>query len=303
MPTIDQLSKLFKALASKDLPTAEHVAHEIASDEEEKGHRTAAQLLKGSLVSNGTRSLSALDGHINGNGIASLLTGALSRRNSTVRLGDVVLRPDARRRLEDLTREFRGQARLKSLGIRRRSKLILHGPPGCGKSLTAQALANELRVPMYIVRFDSVIGAYLGQTATHLRQLFQFAESTQCVLLFDEIDALGKRRGNPTDVGELDRIVIALMQELELSDLLGFVIATSNMPDSLDEALWRRFDLAINFPAPNKREIARFVRAKADSFGLPVTKRLLGSVAGIGNYAEIERAIENEARRVALSQP
>jgi len=214
-----------------------------------------------------------------------------------------VLRPDARRRLEELAREFRGQERLKSLGIRRRSKLILHGPPGCGKSLTAQALANELRVPMYIVRFDSVIGAYLGQTATHLRQLFQFAESTQCVLLFDEIDALGKRRGNPTDVGELDRIVIALMQELELSDLLGFVIATSNMPDSLDEALWRRFDLAINFPAPNKREIARFVRAKADSFGLPVTKRLLGSVAGIGNYAEIERAIENEARRVALSQP
>jgi AAA+ superfamily predicted ATPase len=303
MPTIDQLSKLFKALASKDLPTAEQIAHEIASNEDQKGHRTAAQLLKGSLVANGTRALSAHHDQGQINGAPSLLTGALARRNSTMRLGDVVLRPNARRRLDELVREFEGQARLKSLGIRRRSKLILHGPPGCGKSLTAQALANELRIPLFIVRFDSVIGAYLGQTATHLRQLFQFAESTQCVLLFDEVDALGKRRGSPTDVGELDRIVIALMQELELSELLGFVIATSNMPGSLDEALWRRFDLAISFPAPNKREVARFARAKARSFGLPATKRLLASVAGQRNYAEIERAIENEARRVALSCP
>jgi AAA+ superfamily predicted ATPase len=150
------------------------------------------------------------------------------------------------------------------------------------------------------VRFDSIIGAYLGQTATHLRQLFQFAEVNQCVLLFDEIDALGKRRGSPTDVGELDRIVIALMQELELSNIQGFVIATSNIPGSLDPALWRRFDLAVHFPGPNNREIIRFTRSKAKSFGLSLSTELLHRVSVVKNYAEVERAIEDEARRIVL---
>ena len=111
--------------------------------------------------------------------------------------------------------EWNHREKLKDRGIARRSKLLFYGPPGCGKSLTANALATELAIPLFLVRFDAVIGAYLGQTAIHLRQLFQFAETTPCVLLFDELDALGKKRGNPTDVGELDRIVIALMQELE----------------------------------------------------------------------------------------
>jgi SpoVK/Ycf46/Vps4 family AAA+-type ATPase len=212
----------------------------------------------------------------------------------------VYLRKDARNRLEEVVKEFKNKQRLSSLGIQRRSKLILHGPPGCGKSLAAQALANELKLPLFVVRFDSIIGAYLGQTATHLRQLFQFAEVNQCVLLFDEIDALGKRRGSPTDVGELDRIVIALMQELELSILQGFVIATSNIPGSLDPALWRRFDLAVHFPGPSKDEILRFTRAKARSFGLSLTTTVLERVSAVKNYAEVERAIEDEARRVAL---
>ena len=117
--------------------------------------------------------------------------------------------------MQTVIKEMRHAAALRSKGIRRRSKMIFTGPPGCGKSLTGQAIANELRMPLYVVRFDAVIGAYLGQTAAHLRELFRFAAENACVLLFDEIDALGKRRGNPLDVGELDRIVISLMQELE----------------------------------------------------------------------------------------
>jgi SpoVK/Ycf46/Vps4 family AAA+-type ATPase len=130
--------------------------------------------------------------------------------------------------------------------------------------------------------------------------LFQFAESTDCVLLFDEIDALEKRRGSPSEVGELDRIVIALMQELELSKLKGFVIATTNMPGSLDLALWRRFDLAVQIAAPNKQEISRFTKEKAKAFGLDLSKGVMGRVVLLRNYAEVERAVEDEARRQAL---
>lgn len=300
MPTIDQLAKLFKALAHKDLDSAGQLAAVIAADEERKGHGTAAQILRGSLTTNGARSVMHQQMPASTNGTSVLLTGALSQRAGTVRLTDVVLRPEARRVVEELVREFAGQARLKALGIPRRSKLLFYGPPGCGKTLTALALANELRLPLYVVRFDAVVGAYLGQTATHLRQLFQFADSTQCILLFDEIDALGKRRGSPSDVGELDRIVIALMQELELSCIPGFVIATSNMPGSLDEALWRRFDLAVKFAAPNKREIDGFARVKAKFFRLHSTKALLNAASRLKNYAEVEKAVEDAARSAAL---
>lgn len=300
MPTIEQLSKLFSALAHRDLEAAERQASVIAEDEARKGHSTAAQVLKGALSANGVQSVVDRNLHRPQNGTAVLLTGALSQRTTPVRLDDVVLRPEARQILEELVREFEGQAELRIRGIRRRSKLIFHGPPGCGKTLTAQALANALHLPLYVVRFDAVVGSYLGQTATHLRQLFQFAESAQCVLLFDEIDALGKRRGNPSDVGELDRIVIALMQELELSQIPGFVIATSNIPGSLDDALWRRFDRAVKFAAPTKQEISRFAREKAKTFRVPVTKTLLGAALRLQNYAEVEKTVEDAARRAAL---
>lgn len=300
MPTITELSKLFKALAHKDLATAEEIAGRIACDEEKKGHRTAAQILKGSLVANGTKSVIEDRTALGANALPALLLNALSTRTSSVTFPGVQLRKPARDRLQELVKEFAHQNQLRSLGIHRRSKIILHGPPGCGKSLTAQALANELKLPLFIVRFDSIIGAYLGQTATHLRQLFQFAETNECVLLFDEIDALGKRRGSPTDVGELDRIVIALMQELELSELRGFVIATSNIPDSLDPALWRRFDLALHFPAPTKKEILSFARSKAESFHLPLSRTILHCLSLLKNYAEVEKFIEDKARQIAL---
>jgi SpoVK/Ycf46/Vps4 family AAA+-type ATPase len=114
------------------------------------------------------------------------------------------------------------------------------------------------------------------------------------------IDALGKRRGNPTEVGELDRIVIALMQELELSEVRGLVIATSNLPENLDAALWRRFDLQVRFPAPNSRQVAQFVRAKAKVFSVRLSKKLTNQASKLKSYADIEKLIEDEARRTAL---
>src|SRR5581483_4054315 len=155
MPSIENLSKLFKALASNDLRAAEEIASRIATAEEQKGHRTAAQLLRGSLVANGA---SANNGPYATGKVQTppFLTGALSRRSSQVQLKDVTLRQTARVQLEELVREFENRERLGSLRIRRRSKLILHGPPGCGKSLSALAFANEVRLPLYVVRFDSV---------------------------------------------------------------------------------------------------------------------------------------------------
>lgn len=107
--------------------------------------------------------------------------------------------------------EIKNRRILEARGLKARNKILLTGPPGCGKSMTARALATELALPFFIVRLDAIIGAYLGQTANNLRELFAFATDTPCVLLIDEIDALGKQRGASLDVGELDRIVIAML--------------------------------------------------------------------------------------------
>src|ERR1041385_4434797 len=149
------------------------------------------------------------------------------------------------------------------------------GRPGCGKSAAAAALAAETKLPGFLVRFDSLIGAYLGQTALRLREVFSFAEQTPCVLLFDEVDALAKRRGSPMEVGELDRIVIAFMQELEHARGQGFVVATSNLPKALDDALWRRFDLRIAFPKPSSKALGRFAERRSREFGIRATRELL----------------------------
>jgi len=298
MPTIRQLARLFQAVSGRDLDSAEQIAKQIASLEEKKGHHSAAQLLRGSLTSNGIkghRAIEPISGVLtNGN----FLEAALSRGHSPTTLKDVMLRPASRKALEALIDETRHGAYLASKGIRRRSKLLFVGPPGCGKSFTAQAIANELELPHYIVRFDAVIGAYLGQTAIHLRELFRFASSNPSVLLFDEIDALGKQRGNPLDVGELDRIVIALMQELELSETRGLIVATSNLPQNLDRALWRRFDLILEFPKPTRLELAAYTRKTMGGFAL---KRFSPKPAP-KTYADAERLIEANARSIALRE-
>jgi len=196
--------------------------------------------------------------------------------------------------------EWKHRDRLQKRGIAPRSKLLFHGPPGCGKSLTAQALGHELRIPVYMVRFDAVIGAYLGQTALHLRQLFHFAETTPCVLLLDELDALGKKRGNPLDVGELDRIVISLMQELEHSKPMGMIVGTSNLPKHLDDALWRRFDLDLFFARPTKRALRDFIKRLAAKKRVSIPSKVMSQAVSSDSFASAESVVDSEIRRQAL---
>lgn len=300
MPPIRQLAKLFQAISDRDLEAASSIAVEIAVSEEKKGHPSAAQMLKGSLHSNGlrtSRSAEPLSGVLtNGNFLETALTSGATE----VKLNDAMLRPAARKTLEAVIAEAQNGTFLSSLGIRRRAKLLFVGPPGCGKSFTARAIAHELKMKLFVVRFDAVIGSFLGQTAIHLREIFRFAASRPCVLLFDEIDALGKQRGSLLDVGELDRIVIALMQELEFLETPGIVIATSNVPENLDRALWRRFDEFIRFPAPNKQEVLSYSKRVIARFGIRPSAKTLRQVSVAKSFADAETMLEAEARRAAL---
>jgi SpoVK/Ycf46/Vps4 family AAA+-type ATPase len=302
MPNTRNLAQLFRALAEKDVDGAAAIAALICSNEEKKGHRSAARTLRGALhaINSGdasnTRGLSPIEPTIR----STLPTSALVRLPAEVQLGDVVLSPAARAEIESVILEWSRRESLHQRGLTPRSKLLFHGPPGCGKSLTAQALATELGLPVYVVRFDAIISSFLGQTAIQLRQLFVFAETNPCVLLFDELDALGKRRGNPLEVGELDRIVISLLQELEHSRPMGIIIGTSNLAENLDDALWRRFELALEFRAPTKTALTTFAKRVATEKHITLPAAVLRRASSTGSFAEAKTQVIAEARRQIL---
>lgn len=307
MADLGKLSRLFQAVAARDWAAAEAAASDIASSEEKIGHHIAAQRLRGALQPNGrSRGAGMIERDQPSPETSSpihFLSDALTQLVADRDLADVHLKSSSRVQLCEVVSEWEKREKLKDHGLLRRTKLLFHGPPGCGKSVAARALARELGLPIYVVRFDAVVGAYLGQTALHLRQLFRFAEATASILLIDEIDALGKRRGNPLDVGELDRVVIALLQELEHSQPTGLLVATSNLARHLDDALWRRFDLVVEFPTPTKNELRAFSLARAASRGVSVTSKLAASIQTSKSYAEAERLIDAEERRQVLRAP
>lgn len=301
MATVRKLAGLFRAIAAEDIAGASAIALDISKTEEQRGHGAAARMLRGALHGNAR--------HLEQGGSprpsesfagAGLLSTALVRLPADVRLQDVVLTPSARQDLEGVVLEWKHRERLRQRGILPRSKLLFHGPPGCGKSLSARAIGLELGISTYVVRFDAIIGAYLGQTAIHLRQLFHFTETTPCVLLLDELDALGKQRGSPLDVGELDRIVIALMQELEHSRPAGIIVGTSNLAKHLDGALWRRFDLTLLFKAPTRNVLGAFAKRVASANHVKIPSRVLRQAAMAASFAAAEALVVSEARRQAL---
>ena len=173
----------------------------------------------------------------------NFIDAALSRGHASTLLKDVMLRPANRRGLEALIRRNSASALLtdierhqaaEQVALRRIARLRqeLYCSSGCKRAGAATLHCPIRRGDRCISRSDS---------GTHLRELFRFAADNPCVLLFDEIDALGKQRGNPLDVGELDRIVIALMQELEFLETQGIVIATSNLPENLEQSVVASF--------------------------------------------------------------
>ncbi len=296
MPKTRDLLELFRAIGSRDLTRATALSRELASQHGLRGQFRAERDLLGAL--NGGASPT--------NGKVSLSTtwsvgDTLMPLAGPRQLSGLELSSTVRASLADVIKEWGARAKLARHGLPRRWRLLFHGPSGCGKSATAAALATETKLPGYLVRFDSLIGAYLGQTALRLRELFRFAEQNPCVLLFDEVDALAKRRGSPMEVGELDRIVIAFMQELEHAHGEGFVIATSNIPRVLDDALWRRFDLRISFPKPNGAGLSKFAKRRCRELGFRAGSNVIAASRKASSYAEAEQIVIAEARRRILA--
>jgi len=181
-------------------------------------------------------------------------------------LQDVVLGERPKKRICRFLEEYTKQERLAAFGLTPKRKLLFFGPPGNGKTLCAEVIAGELEMPLFYVRFDSLVASYLGETATNLRRVFEFANSNSGVVFFDEFDAIGKTRDTRDDVGELKRVVNSFLQLLDGYSGLGPIIAATNYEKLLDHALARRFDDLVHFPAPSEKQLVSYFQTRMKPF-------------------------------------
>jgi len=213
-----------------------------------------------------------------------------------------LLSNDVEEALTQLIQERRHRDRLVSRGLQPTRSAIFVGEPGVGKTLTAHWLAVQLEVPLYVLDLTAVMSSYLGRSGSNLRAALDYAKRTPCVLLLDEIDAIAKRRSDDADIGELKRLVTVILQEVDEWSSNGLLLAATNHPELIDPALWRRFDLIVEFKLPEKeatqKAIKRFFKADYALFAHwldTLTFAFKGQ-----SYSDIERTINRFRRKLAL---
>ena len=230
------------------------------------------------------------------------LATLINARYSETRLSSMVLSPDLEQRLHRVLIEQRQQSRLRSHGLRPRRKLLLLGPPGAGKTMTAAALAGELHMPLFTIVLDGLMTKFMGETAAKLRLVFDAISETKGVYLFDEFDAIGAKRNERNDVGEIRRILNSFLQFLEADNSDSLIVAATNHPELLDKALYRRFDDVIEYLLPNDEIAQRILENRLALFKTAGIDWPTAVAAGAGlSQAEFALAAEDAAKQALLA--
>ena len=215
---------------------------------------------------------------------------------------DVILSPTNVTALTRLVEEFRAGDTLRRHGVDLRSRILFCGPPGCGKTLTAEVFARELGLDLFVVRLDAIISSFLGETASNLRAVIEAAGRQPCVLFFDEFDALARTRADSRESGEIRRVVNSLLLLIEGYRGRGYLIAATNLEQSLDPAIWRRFDDVISFERPTSAKIVQMLRLKTRNF--PASFKIETRAKNLEgfSYAEIDRVCAAATRSAILAK-
>lgn len=307
MAQADTLVALVKAASTGDHPTFQKSTEALIQEERSKGHRILADRLQKALQSvsrqaNLFQSSSQVvrQGSPGSSPQKDLIVETTPERS----LESLILADSIREQLREFIEEQHRSELLHAHGLGPRHSILLAGPPGNGKTSVAEALAFELMVPLIAVRYESIIGSFLGETAGRLRALIDYAKTRRCVLFFDEFETLGKERGDTHETGEIKRVVSSLLLQLdELPDYV-VVVAASNHAELLDRAVWRRFQMRLELPRPTRSQLTAYITAIGErcnvKFGLAaetIAKRLLGL-----SFAEVEEFCLGVVRRAVLDQ-
>ncbi|MFZ2652682.1 MAG: ATP-binding protein [Burkholderiaceae bacterium] len=305
MASSEQLKALIKSHISRDDGQFFSVAMQVAAHEARLGHAKLAVELRDLIDAAKTRLSQDASGKLVP--IAGALSSTAKPRGELAnlltvtypasRLGDMVLDDLAANQLARIIKEQRLLARIKEHGLSPRRKLLLVGPPGTGKTMTASALAGELGIPLFLVRLDSLITKFMGETAAKLRQVFDAIADLRGVYFFDEFDAIGSHRGAANDVGEIRRVLNSFLQMIEHDQSNSLIIAATNHPGVLDNALFRRFDDVVEYHLPTPAQALDLIWSRLGSFAPKPSKkdRLAEQTEGL-SYAEICRAVDESIK-------
>jgi SpoVK/Ycf46/Vps4 family AAA+-type ATPase len=283
-----QLKEIFRAFHARDELAFRRAALEIIEEEQAKHHNALARDLQKLLVAGG--------GQVD-SGSTIVVPAPPKDREGEWDLGevrepdrlleDLILHKTVSARLESVVEEVRQWPTLDAAGLPRRQRLLLQGPPGCGKTTAAEALATELGRPLLVVRLDAVVSSYLGETASNLRRILDYADQAPFVVLFDEFDSLGRSRDDASEHGEMKRVVTAFLQMTDRYRGPSLLLAATNHPTLLDEALWRRFDEVLTFGLPTVHQLRQVLRLRL--------KSVAHAGLGIGQYATALKGLPHAA--------
>lgn len=296
----DHVKALIRSHASGDDERFYAVALQMAAREARIGHAALARDLKDLI--DVSRKKQGSQGPIPVAKPRGDLATLLTVRYPKERLSDLILEEDVDTQLMRLLLEQRQRDRLRARGFQPLRRLLLVGPPGTGKTMTAQAIAGELRLPLFTVRLEGLITKFMGETAAKLRLVFDALAQTVGVYLFDEVDALAGARQLGNDVGEIRRVLNSFLQFLEQDQSESIIVATSNLPQTLDRALFRRFDVSVEYPMPTSSIAIEVIRNRLAALDLHRVDWLRVGEATKGfSHSEVTLAAEQAAKEAILT--
>lgn len=301
MPRADLIVNLVRAGTQGDQGLFRSTVEAIAAEERAKHHNLLANRLEENLNAANTRPKPAEVVRSFDGGHGGLLYEIEPRRT----LDSVLLPDEVSQSVRELIEEQQRRDILRSYGLEPRHRLLLSGPPGNGKTTLAEAVAFELMSPLFVVRYEAVIGSFLGETSSRLKRLFDFVRTHQCVLFFDEFDTLGKERGDTHETGEIKRVVSSLLLQIDSLPSHVVVVTATNHAELLDRAVWRRFQLRLNMPTPTLEQKTEWFSRFEEQIGhrLGLTPKTLATRLKDANFSDLEEFCQDIHRRYVLAMP
>ncbi|SBS76636.1 AAA+ family ATPase [uncultured Mycobacterium sp.] len=271
----------------------------IIAEERSNQHHLVADRLSELITTAGSRGLLARDD--SARQVADLIQEVVPKR----RLFDVQMDSRVSSAISEVVEEHHRSELLRSHGLEPRNRILLEGPPGNGKTSLAEAIAAELMVPFYVVRYEGVVSSFLGETTSRLDHVFEFARTRRCVLFFDEFDTIAKERADAHETGEIKRVVSTLLLQIDRLPSHVVAVCATNHGELLDRAAWRRFQLRLPLEPPSRAQATDFLERLRIKLGgnLGQTPRTLADKLAGASYAEIEEFAQDVMRRYVLSLP